>query len=73
MYYNKSCDYDDENAKGICVKLTLTFTGAGQGFNLYVTISGLISIELPSDEFTYGIFVVTIPVLSMESNRDPTF
>ena len=39
MYYKKSCDdYDDENAKGMRVKLTFNFTGEGQVFNLYVTV-----------------------------------
>ena len=35
MYYKKSCDDDDENAKGMRVKLTFTFTGAGKVFNPY--------------------------------------
>ena len=40
-YYKKSCDNDDENSKGMRVKLTCTFTGVGKVFNLYVTVSGL--------------------------------
>ena len=27
IYYKKSCDDDDENSKGMCVKLTFAFTG----------------------------------------------
>ena len=41
MYYKKSCDDDDENAKGMRVKLTFTFTCSGKVFNPYVTVSGL--------------------------------
>ena len=39
MYYKKSCDDDDKNAKVMHVKLTFTFT-VGQVFNPYVTVSG---------------------------------
>ena len=39
MYYKKSCvEYDDENTKGMGVKLTFNFTGEGQVFNPYVTV-----------------------------------
>ena len=38
IYYNKSCDDGDENAKGMRVKLTFTFTGAGQVFNTYIVV-----------------------------------
>ena len=48
MYYNKSWDDDaDENAKGMRVKLTFTFTGEVQGFNPYVTVSGFTEREIP--------------------------
>ena len=48
MYYNKSCDDDDdENAKGMCVKLTFTFTSEGQVCNPYVTVSGFTEREIP--------------------------
>ena len=48
MYYKKPCDDDDdENAKGMFVKLTFTFTSEGHVFNMYVTVSGLTEIELP--------------------------
>ena len=65
IYYKKSCDDDDENAKGMRVKLTLTFTGAGQVFNLYVTVSGLIERDIPSNECPSGIIAVPIPGLFM--------
>ena len=39
IHYKKSCDdYDDENSKGMRVKLTFTFTAEGKMFNLYVTV-----------------------------------
>ena len=50
MYYKKSCDDDDdENAKLMRIKITFTFTGEVQVFNLYDTVSGLTEIELPSN------------------------
>ena len=50
MYYKKSCDYeDDENAKGMRVKLEFNFNGEGKVFNPYVTVSGLTEIEIPSN------------------------
>ena len=74
MYYKKSCDDDDyENANGIRVKITFTFTGEEQVLNPYATVSVLRKIELPSNEFTSGIIVVTIPGIFMERNRDPNF
>ena len=73
IYYNKSCDDDNyENVKGMCVKLTFTFTGEGQVFNPYVTVSGLTERKLPSNECPSGILVLTIPGLSMERNSYPT-
>ena len=72
-YYKKSCDNDDENSKVMRVKITFTFTGEGQVFNTYVTVSGLTERELPSNECPSGIIVVPVPVISMERNRDPTF
>ena len=73
MYYKKACDDDDDiNPKGMRVKLTFTFTGEELVFNPYITVSGLIEIELPSNECPYGIIVVPIPGLSMENHRDPT-
>ena len=54
-------------------KTTFTFTGEGQVFNPYVTVSGLTEIELPSNECSSGILVVPIPGISIESNRGPTF
>ena len=42
MYYKKSSDHDDnENAKGMRVKINFTLTGEGQVLNTYVTVSGL--------------------------------
>ena len=55
------------------VELTFAFTAEGQVFNPYVTVSGLTKIELPSNKRPSGIVVVTIPGLSMEGNRYPTF
>ena len=73
MHYKKSCDDDDdENSKEMCVKINVTFTGKGQVFNPYVTVSGFIKRELPSDEFPSGILDVPIPVISMERNRYTT-
>ena len=42
MYYKKSCDDDDENAKGMRVKITFTFNCEGQVLNQYVTVSALV-------------------------------
>ena len=71
IYYKKSCDDDDdENSKVMRVKITFTFTGEGQVFNPYVTVSGLTERELPSNECPSGIIVVPVPVISMESNKD---
>ena len=42
-------------------------------FNPYVTVSGLIEKELPSNECPYEVIFVPIPGLSMERNRYPTF
>ena len=53
-------------------KSAFTFTGEGKVFNLYVIVSGLTEIELPSNECTSGIIVVTIPGISMENSRDTT-
>ena len=50
IYYKKSCDDDDENEKGMRVKLTFTFTVAGRVFNPYVAVSGLTEREIPSNE-----------------------
>ena len=73
IYYNKSFDDDDDgNAKGMCAKLTFTFTGGGQVLNPYVTVSGLTERELPSNERPSGILVVPISGISMETNRGPT-
>ena len=73
MYYKKTCGDDDgENEKGMRVNITFTFTGEGQVFNPYVTVSGLTERELPSNECPYGILFVPIPGISMESNRGPT-
>ena len=55
------------------VKLTFTFTGSGQVFNPYVTVSIFTERELPSNDCPYGIRVVPIPGLSVERNRDPTY
>eukprot|EP00957_Ditylum_brightwellii_P119556 9122229-Ditylum_brightwellii.AAC.1 len=44
QYYQQQEAYLDQNAKGMHVKLTLTFTGGGQMFNPYFTevlIAGL--------------------------------
>ena len=65
IYYKKSCDDDDENEKGMRVKLTFTFTGEEQVFNPYVTVSSLTEIELQSNECPSGIIVVPITGLSM--------
>ena len=54
-------------------KCTFTFTGEGQVFNTYVTVSGFIEREMPSNECPSGIIVVTILGISVERNRDPTF
>ena len=72
MYYKKSCDDDDENAKVMRVKLTFTFTDAVQVFNPYVTVSGLTERGLPSNECPSGILVVSVPGLSMEWKRGKT-
>ena len=72
MYYQKSCYDDDESTKLICVKLTFTFTGAGQVFNLYVKVSGFTERELPSNECPSGILVVPIQGISLERKRYPT-
>ena len=55
------------------VKLTSDFTGEGQVFKPHVKVSVLTERYLPSNECPSGILVVTIPVLSMERNRYPTF
>eukprot|EP00957_Ditylum_brightwellii_P078782 5990450-Ditylum_brightwellii.AAC.1 len=47
MYYKKSDENLDKNAKGMQVKLTFTVTGGGQMFILYITVSGLSEQELP--------------------------
>ena len=74
IYYKKSSsDDDDENAKVMRVKSTSTFTGEGQVFNQYGTVSWLIERELPSNEFPYVIHFVPIPGLPTERNRDSTF
>ena len=58
IYYKKSCDYDnDDNAKGMRVKITFTFTGEGKVFRPYVTVSGLTERGLPSKECFSGIFL----------------
>ena len=50
MYYNKSFDDDDydddydENEKVMGIKLNFSFTGEGQVFILFVTVSGLTKI-----------------------------
>ena len=41
-------------------------------FNHYVTVSGFIEIELPSNECPSVIIVVSIPGISMERSRDTT-
>ena len=48
MNYKRSSKDDEENAKGMCVKLTFTFIGCGQMLNPYVTVAGLTERELPS-------------------------
>ena len=55
------------------VKLTFTFTGAGQVFNPYVTLSGFTERDLLSNGCPSVIIVVPIPGISMERNRDSTF
>ena len=73
MYYKKSCDGDDdENAKGMCVKIIFTFTGEVQVFNPCVKLSGLTEREIPSNELPSRIIVVPIPFISMERSRGPT-
>ena len=48
IYYKKSCDDDDDkNAEGMRVKIIFTFTGEGEVFNVYVTVSGSTQRELP--------------------------
>ena len=71
MYYKQSDENLDKNAKGMRVKLTFTFTGGGQMFNPYVTVSGLSERELPQKNCPSGILTVPIPGLCMECNRDP--
>ena len=74
IYYKKSCDDDDdENVNRMRVKITFIFTGEGQVFNPYVSVSGLTERYIPSNECPSGITVIPIPGIFMESNRDPTF
>ena len=54
------------------VKITFTFTGGGQVYNPYVTVSGLTEIELLPNECSSRIIFVPIPCISMEISRDPT-
>ena len=54
------------------VKITFNFTGEGQVFNTYLTVSGLTERDLTSNECSSGIMVVSIPGISMERSRDPT-
>eukprot|EP00957_Ditylum_brightwellii_P045691 3467171-Ditylum_brightwellii.AAC.1 len=69
----ESCDEDTQQiAKGIKVKLTYTFSGAGQTFTPYIIVTGLTERELPKDECPSGIFKVPMPGLCMEWNHDPT-
>eukprot|EP00957_Ditylum_brightwellii_P028084 2120003-Ditylum_brightwellii.AAC.1 len=51
----ETCDEDtQQTAKGMRVKLTFTFSGAGQIFTPYVTVTGLTEMELPKDECPSG-------------------
>eukprot|EP00957_Ditylum_brightwellii_P200301 15270182-Ditylum_brightwellii.AAC.1 len=64
---SESYDEDtQETSKGIRVKLTYTFSRAGQMFIPNVTVTGLTEKELPKDKCPSDIFVVPTPGLSME-------
>eukprot|EP00957_Ditylum_brightwellii_P201901 15327730-Ditylum_brightwellii.AAC.1 len=71
MYYQKVEEELEEYAKGMRVKLTFCFTGAGQTLAPYVTVSGLTERELLCSVCPSGIHVIKIPGLAMERARDP--
>eukprot|EP00957_Ditylum_brightwellii_P120872 9218807-Ditylum_brightwellii.AAC.1 len=66
MKYEITGNKEEESAHGMRVKLTFTFTGAGQMSTPYVTVTGLTPRDFPPKSCPSRVLPVPIPGLCIE-------